>query len=184
MWIPTRLNDGTTTNYGFGWNIGSNPVRKQIYHSGNKPGFSSIIRRYLDDGITVILLANSDQGVDTGGITYRVAAFFLPPAKPIDDTDPETTQRLEGAVRDLAAGQADPALFTPEGYAELAPELMQVRAFYQSLGPLRSFRIIEQTSDGKKRTNRYQMALGRAIWIQTFVLTPEGKIADVRVEPG
>ena len=34
MWSPTRLNDGTIARYGFGWNIGSDPARRQLYHSG------------------------------------------------------------------------------------------------------------------------------------------------------
>jgi hypothetical protein len=36
-------------NYGIGWNVGSDPLRRQVYHSGNKPGFSAIIRHYLDE---------------------------------------------------------------------------------------------------------------------------------------
>jgi D-alanyl-D-alanine carboxypeptidase len=183
MWLPTRLDDGTIANYGFGWNIGSDPLRKQIYHSGNKPGFSSIIRRYPDDRITVILLTNADQGVDTGGITFRVAAFYLPPPKAIEDRAPQTTRMLEIVLHQLAAGQADPMLFTPEAYTAITSEFKQARAFYQSLGRPRSFQLIEQTSDGKRRTNRYRMASGSATWIQTFVLTPDGKIADIRVAP-
>ena len=79
MWSPTRLNDGTIAKYGFGWNIGSDPARRQIYHSDNKPGFFSIIRHYVDDHLTVVLLANADSGLDVGAISYHVAAFYLPP---------------------------------------------------------------------------------------------------------
>ncbi len=80
MWSPTRLNDGTIARYGFGWNIASDPGRRQIYHSGNKPGFFSIIRHYVDDHLTVVLLANADSGLDVGAISFHVAAFYLSPA--------------------------------------------------------------------------------------------------------
>ena len=80
MWQPSHLSDGTLTNYGIGWNIGSDPQRRQIYHSGNKPGFASIIRHYIDDSLTVVLLANVDNGIevdgDVGAISYHVAASF------------------------------------------------------------------------------------------------------------
>jgi hypothetical protein len=46
MWQPYRLNDGSSVGYGMGWNVGSDPKRRQIYHSGNKPGFASIIRPF------------------------------------------------------------------------------------------------------------------------------------------
>jgi D-alanyl-D-alanine carboxypeptidase len=76
MWTPTRLNDGTMSNYGFGWNS-SDAARRQIYCTGNKPGFSSLIRRYLNDRLTVILVSNADTA-DTRGITFKVAALYLP----------------------------------------------------------------------------------------------------------
>ena len=65
---------------GFGWNIGTDPAHKLVYHSGNKPGFSTIIRRYIDDRLTVILLSNTDEGADIGGVSYNVAQFYRSPA--------------------------------------------------------------------------------------------------------
>jgi D-alanyl-D-alanine carboxypeptidase len=85
MWQSAQLSDGTLAGYGFGWNVGSDPRRRQIYHSGNKPGFASIIRHYIDESLTVVLLADVDNGIDVnadvGAISYHVANIFLPPAK-------------------------------------------------------------------------------------------------------
>ena len=81
MWQPYRLNDGTLAKYGIGWNLASDPHLRQIYHSGNKPGFASIVRRYIDDSLTVIVLANVDNTIaadaDVGAISYHVASIFL-----------------------------------------------------------------------------------------------------------
>jgi len=77
MWSPSRLNDGTTAKYGLGWNIGSDPAHRQIYHSGNKPGFFSIIRHYVDEHLTVVLLANVDSEIDVGALSYHISAFYL-----------------------------------------------------------------------------------------------------------
>jgi D-alanyl-D-alanine carboxypeptidase len=81
MWQQSRLKDGTVANYGLGWNVGSDPRRRQVYHSGNKPGFSAIIRHYLDESLTVVVLANVDNasvaGGDVGAISYHVSDTFL-----------------------------------------------------------------------------------------------------------
>lgn len=86
MWQSAHLSDGTLASYGFGWNVGSDLRRRQIYHSGNKPGFASIIRHYIDESLTVVLLANVDNGIDVdadvGAISYHVANIVLPPAQP------------------------------------------------------------------------------------------------------
>lgn len=73
--------------------------------------------------------------------------------------------------------------FTPVAHAALSPP--EAGAFYQSLGALKSFRLIEQTTAGEQRTYRYRAVFGDTStkWIQSFVLTDEGKIADVGVEP-
>jgi CubicO group peptidase (beta-lactamase class C family) len=81
MWQPSHLGDGSLANYGYGWNLGN----RQIYHSGNKPGFASIIRHYMDESLTVVLLANVDNGInadaDVGAISFHVANIFLSAAK-------------------------------------------------------------------------------------------------------
>jgi D-alanyl-D-alanine carboxypeptidase len=86
MWQPSRLNDGSVAGYGYGWNVGSGPGRRNIFHSGNKPGFASIIRRYIDESLTIVVLANVDNGIDAGAdvgaISFQVANIFLNGAKP------------------------------------------------------------------------------------------------------
>lgn len=79
MVSPIPLPDGTRSNYGLGWSIGSDPKRRQIYHTGDKPGFSAMIRRYLDERLTVIILANVDNGLDIGGMTFQLAGYFASP---------------------------------------------------------------------------------------------------------
>jgi len=80
MWQASRLSDGTFANYGLGWNIGSDTNHRQIYHSENKPGFAAIIRHYVDESLTVVLLVNVDNGIeadsDVGAISSRIAKMF------------------------------------------------------------------------------------------------------------
>ena len=58
MWSPVRLTNGAAYPYGFGWSIGSSPRGRVVEHDGEWQGFSTHIARYLDDGLSVIVLAN------------------------------------------------------------------------------------------------------------------------------
>ncbi len=54
-----KLNDGSDTEYGFGWFI--NEPGKKISHTGGWVGFGTYIVRYLEKNQTVILLDNSSN---------------------------------------------------------------------------------------------------------------------------
>jgi len=78
MWARVRLADGTMADYGFGWHVETLLKRPTVWHGGGFPGFTSNYLRFVDDGITVIVLANGDD-VDTPGITLGIAQRYLPP---------------------------------------------------------------------------------------------------------
>jgi len=77
MYTPVRLNDGTTAAYGFGWHVESRDGRRFVWHGGGLPGFSSQFVRYIDDGISVIMLTNGTD-VDSGAIANGLARMYLP----------------------------------------------------------------------------------------------------------
>ena len=62
MWTPAKLNDGTVTDYGLGWDLYFNDdgIVCQVAHGGAIEGFRSIIRRYLCDELSVIVLFNCE----------------------------------------------------------------------------------------------------------------------------
>jgi CubicO group peptidase (beta-lactamase class C family) len=58
---PARLSDGTLSNYGFGWQIKSDDKNgKIVFHTGDNPGYQTIIARYLRTDKTLIILTNND----------------------------------------------------------------------------------------------------------------------------
>jgi CubicO group peptidase (beta-lactamase class C family) len=57
---PAVLNNGSRSNYGFGWSIREDPEHgKIVFHTGDNPGVSTMIARYLDKKLTVIMLCNN-----------------------------------------------------------------------------------------------------------------------------
>jgi D-alanyl-D-alanine carboxypeptidase len=60
MWTPTRLTDGNTAWYGFGWFTDSLWGHPWVGHGGNVNGFSAEMSRFPNDSLTVIVLTNKD----------------------------------------------------------------------------------------------------------------------------
>jgi len=77
MWTPVRLNDGTTSNYGFGWILRPVNRHKAVAHGGDMPGFAPFIWRFIDDRLTVIVLSNCETA-QTAQIALGVAGLYVP----------------------------------------------------------------------------------------------------------
>jgi CubicO group peptidase (beta-lactamase class C family) len=57
---PARLNDGSHSDYGFGWQLNNNVrLGKVVLHTGDNPGYKTMILRYIDSNKTVIALCNN-----------------------------------------------------------------------------------------------------------------------------
>jgi CubicO group peptidase (beta-lactamase class C family) len=57
---PAKLNNDSTTRYGFGWQVGNNAaLGKMVHHGGDNPGYKTQIIRYIDTDKTIIVLCNS-----------------------------------------------------------------------------------------------------------------------------
>lgn len=57
---PARLNDGTLSQYGFGWSLAQHPLLgRMLFHAGDNPGYKTIIVRFTDAHKTLILLCNN-----------------------------------------------------------------------------------------------------------------------------
>jgi hypothetical protein len=57
---PAKLKRGTTYPYGFGWMLAKHPqLGTKIFHTGDNPGYKTIIIRYTDARKTLIVLCNN-----------------------------------------------------------------------------------------------------------------------------
>jgi CubicO group peptidase (beta-lactamase class C family) len=73
---PGTLNDGSATNYGFGWHIRQVLGIPAVLHTGGWMGFRTVILRFPGKRTTVVVLANrADLAV--GSIAQDVAAIYL-----------------------------------------------------------------------------------------------------------
>ena len=116
IWTATPTNDGPDApfNYGFGWFVDSYHSHRLVQHSGGTPGFSSVIYRFIDDKLTIVILTNhSDMMMDE--LAIDIAGMYLPALKRPDanpDPDPATTAKSKEMVSGLLKGNYEPAAFT------------------------------------------------------------------------
>lgn len=81
MWSPIKLNDGTESHYGFGWQLEKVGQHRLVRHGGTLTGFRAEMSRFIDDRLTVIVLTNAELA-KPDGIALRVAAFYIPDLLP------------------------------------------------------------------------------------------------------
>jgi CubicO group peptidase (beta-lactamase class C family) len=82
MWTPAKLKSGqpNKAGYGFGWAIGDRHGHHVISHDGAWQGFQTTIARYVNDQLTVVVLANLAES-NPSAIADHVADLYLSDAK-------------------------------------------------------------------------------------------------------
>jgi CubicO group peptidase (beta-lactamase class C family) len=59
--VPGSLDDGRPTDYAGGWYVKRWPGRRVAWHGGSWDGTSTCFSRWLDDGVRIALLSNTQQ---------------------------------------------------------------------------------------------------------------------------
>lgn len=159
-WTPPRLKDGSTSPYGHGWYVGMQNGHRTIQHGGAWQGFKSVILRYPDDRLSVIVLANS-AAARQGRIADLVAAHYIPalaPVRPpaIADLDPAGTAVARKAIGALLAGRIPEGLSESERGRYNQRWVTQISAEFRDFGPLRSVELLERGSNAGSQQARYR----------------------------
>jgi D-alanyl-D-alanine carboxypeptidase len=192
MWTPVRLNDGKTYSYGFGWSIDEFQGHRRIEHNGDRPGASITLSRYVDDKLTVIVLADVDN-ITMLDIADRVAGSYVPalsPAayKPIPDTEPQVTARVKAIMDSFAQDRVDAnlqsldistvlnfvkgILATGNGWQALSDTI-------HILGPVRSLALVERKNEGEERFYRYRATYPKDRLLLSYWLNKDNKIVRI-----
>jgi CubicO group peptidase (beta-lactamase class C family) len=146
MTTPVRLNDGRTVSHGLGWFMDSfNGHRFGAHWGTTVTGHSAVIRRYVDDGVTVIMLANLDDGgLSIDAMSKRIADRFVPGVDvhglaPKPDPSSADTARVKDALTAVGAGREDdraPGLATrlPPPVRDRVAAAMRTATAFEFLG--------------------------------------------------
>jgi CubicO group peptidase (beta-lactamase class C family) len=186
MWTPVRLNNGKTAAYGFGWGVTEVRKHRIIEHGGSWQGFKSHIVRYPDDKLTVIVFANLAQSNPTR-IAHNVAGLYDPELAPdlpklIQDKE-DITALAKRVWQQLFDSSLDSSLFTREAWPEISRNANRMRDALKYWRPLRTIALIEQSEQNGRRLYRYWVPYREFRMSYTIVLTTEGRIAALRIQP-
>jgi CubicO group peptidase (beta-lactamase class C family) len=183
MWTPAKTNQGALASfdYGYGWFIDTYHGHCVVQHSGGTPGFSSLIYRFVDDQLTVIILTNhADRIVDQ--LAIDIAGLYVPAlARPQEspDPDPQTSLKLKEVLTGLLKGKHDPALFTPAMRTFLSTATG--KAFWKwfaSHGALGSYTYSDGEDAGNTHIFRYRVLLGENAYWFSVTTGEDGRIAQ------
>jgi len=92
MWTPLRLSSGRTEGYGLGWALSTYRGRRVAHHAGGVPGYSAFFGRFIEEGLTIVVLSNLG-GYDAKGLARAIANDVLRLPEPV---------RTSVAVKDTA----------------------------------------------------------------------------------
>jgi CubicO group peptidase (beta-lactamase class C family) len=73
---PAKNPEGEPVSYGFGWFLDPYHGHKRMWHYGETVGFRTVIERFPDDQLTVIVLANRADA-DSQALALKVADLYL-----------------------------------------------------------------------------------------------------------
>jgi len=74
---PAKLNDGSNTDYGFGWEFGKTESgHKYMKHDGSWLGFISYYVRFPEEHLSVIILLNRNYDLEDD-LEMEIADIFL-----------------------------------------------------------------------------------------------------------
>jgi len=141
---PTKLADGSTTNYGLGVTVGVANGHRFVEHSGEAVGFLSENIVFPDDKVAVTVLVNSDFSNAFTAITGQITDLILPPA-PADAAEVAKTAAARKLFDMLRTGALDRRLMTENAnyyFTDIA--LGDYRQSLSALGEPKSFEAVRK----------------------------------------
>lgn len=184
MWSPVKLNDGTTYPYGFGWAIDSVNGKRIIEHNGTWQGFETVIKRYPEKKLAVVVFANL-RGARPNKIATRIMALYQdelarPKLKAINDTEPSITAIAKDFVIKSMEQKLTADLFTAEFGKQMVVMSPQIAAGLKPNGSFIKLELLDRkTNDDGYRIYHYRVIFSKEEVELLLTLTKENKIAHV-----
>jgi CubicO group peptidase (beta-lactamase class C family) len=72
-----KTDDDEPTEYGFGWFLDPYQGRHRTWHTGTTTGFRTVIERFVDERLTIIILCNRDD-LKPKQLAERIADLYKP----------------------------------------------------------------------------------------------------------
>jgi CubicO group peptidase (beta-lactamase class C family) len=179
---PVRLTSGRTYPYGFGWFLDQRNGQPLRQHGGAWQGFKTQYSFFVGEDLSIIVLANLAQA-DPERFADGIAAIINPdlgtPAlRPIDDPEPQTTERLKRLLDSARSGELRPADFAYVRAGFFPDRATQLEQELRKLGPARTMVLVEHLERGDDRIFTYEVTFETEARYYTVALAPDDRIAQ------
>ena len=184
---PATLKNGSKIGYGYGWQLASVNGHPSIGHGGWQ-GFKSQMTRYVDDKLTVIVLANS-AAASYDRLTNAVARQYVPALatlkpKAIADSEPAVTAQVRELLSQLMRGAITPGQLSDKAAAVFTQA--HVKAMAERLadqGALKQIELLERSVEGETRNYRYRFIMADEILVSTVKFDKANRVDQFTLRP-
>jgi CubicO group peptidase (beta-lactamase class C family) len=179
MWEPVMLANGQESGFSAGWTRSEYRGLREVGHSGG-PALADI-RYYPDKRLAVAVLASQRTMVPV--LARGVASLYLPPPaflaeQGIADADPARSSLVRRVLEQLAAGNAEPALFAGPAHESIKDLNELTPLQLGALPPLSRLVLLETSADNSVRTYRAIHGKTDSVrWVVSF--NGDGRIVDI-----
>ena len=203
MWSPAKLNNGQEAMvsgdaYGFGWALSEVRGHRTAEHAGAS---GTYILRFLDDGLTVIVLTNLDNpsGTQPGSIARGIAGLLKPEYQSPDmltpqvDPKPQITREISALLSEMAEGHDSPKMtaehrafynnMPPPNRQQLAQQLKTLKSLSYIASDEVEGRGFKKMSAPIARISYYKGQIEGRTFYFTFWLTQDSQVAYLRFSP-
>jgi hypothetical protein len=187
MWAPTKLNDGTIEQYGFGWSIDSVNGKLILEHNGSWQGFECTIKRYPEQKIAVVAFANLKRA-STYKISTKILRLYQPELsinslKTIKDSEPGITKLVNEFINNVAEKKLRTDQFTAALAVEIMDSTTQARGseYVNSKGKFLKSELISRKELGETREYRYRILFSKEVLGLMIQFNKENKIVDLQM---
>ena len=182
---PAILNSGKTYPYGFGWSIDQRNGRPLQQHGGAWQGFKTHLARFVADDLSIVVLANLAEANPerfVNGIAAIVdPALAVTPPAPIEDKEPQVTDKLRRIIDAARGGKLSPVEFAYVR-AGFFPGTAQ---FYQreleKLGAPSALQLLRRQELGDDRVYFYQVTFASGTRYIRLGLAPDDRISGFEI---
>jgi CubicO group peptidase (beta-lactamase class C family) len=178
---PVRLNSGKSYPYGFGWSLDERDHKPLQQHGGAWQGFRTQLSRFVEDDLSIVVLANLAQA-DPSRFVDGIAAIINPalaaplPA-PIDDVEPQVAVRLRRLLGALRAGTLSKAEFAYVRAGFFPAAANAYKEELEALGQLSRMQLVDRRELGDDRIYLYQLTFAEGTRYVRLGLAPDDRVS-------
>lgn len=184
---PVKLNDGSATEYGYGWFMEQALPLPALRHAGGTAGFTADYVRVPGRDLAIVVFANCFCA--PASMAIRIArlsdsALHGPSLDIVRDADAHRTERVRELISAATRAKSEwrEEWFTEDFWRDIKPYLAELEAAYRRRGKSRSITPIGPNGVHDTARPKYRAVFERATRLLTFEFDSMGRIKAIDTE--